>query len=41
MRAREGANMVPIVVATVAVFALGLKPASAEQVSYYDVPRGA
>ncbi len=33
--------MVPIVVATVAVLALGLKPASAAQVSYYDVPRGA
>jgi len=33
--------MVPIVVATVAVLALGLKPASAAEVSYYDVPRGA
>jgi virginiamycin B lyase len=33
--------MVPIVVAAVAVLALGLKPAPAAQVSYFDVPRGA
>src|SRR5664279_275949 len=38
---RVGSNMVPIVVATVAVLALGLKPATAADVSYYDVPRGA
>jgi virginiamycin B lyase len=36
-----GANMVPIVVATMAVLALGFEPASAAQVSYYDVPQGA
>ena len=33
--------MVPIIVATVALLALGLKPAAAAEVSYYDVPRGA
>src|SRR3972149_5126062 len=34
-------NMVPIVVATVAVFALGINQAPAAQVSYYEVTRGA
>src|SRR6202158_3540745 len=38
---RVGSNMVPIVVAAVTVLALGLNPAAAAQVSYYDVPRGA
>src|SRR5664279_3362893 len=38
---RVGSNMVPIIVATVALLALGLKPAAAADVSYYDVPRGA
>ena len=33
--------MVPVIVAAVAVLALGLKPASAADVSYYDVPHGA
>lgn len=33
--------MFPILVATVAVLALGVDPARAAQVSYYDVPRGA
>ena len=33
--------MVPVVVAAVAVLALGLKPASAAEVAYFDVPRGA
>src|SRR5450756_1790513 len=37
---REG-NIVPIVVAAVAVIALGINQAPAAQVSYYDVPRGA
>lgn len=33
--------MVPVVVATLAVFALGSEPAPAAQVSYYEVKRGA
>ena len=33
--------MVPIVVATIAVLAFSFGPATAAQVSYYDVPRGA
>ena len=33
--------MVPVVVAAMAVLALGLHPARAAQVSYYDVTRGA
>ena len=33
--------MVPIVVAAVALLALGLRPAAALEVSYFDVPRGA
>ena len=33
--------MVPIVVAAMAVLALGLNPASAAQVFYYDAPHGA
>jgi len=34
-------SMIPIVVAAVAVIALGINGATAAQVSYYDVPRGA
>ena len=41
MTAGRGTSMVPIVVAAVAVLSLGLKPAAAADVSYYDVPRGA
>ena len=33
--------MVPVIVTAVAVLALGLKPATAAQVSYYDVTQGA
>jgi len=33
--------MVPVIVAAVALVALGMKPAPAAQVSYYDVTRGA
>ena len=40
-RLRWGENMVPILVAAAAVLALGLTPAPAADVKYYDVPRGA
>ena len=40
-RLRWGENMVPILVAAAAVLALGLRPAPAADVKYYDVPRGA
>src|SRR6476620_6201596 len=33
--------MVPIVVATIAFIALGVRPASSADVSYFEVPRGA
>lgn len=36
----KGLNMGPIVVAAIAVFALGIDPAPAAQVSYYEVTRG-
>src|SRR5262245_9399774 len=39
-RLLEG-NMVPIMLVAVAVVAVGLQPAQAAQVSYFDVPRGA
>ena len=39
--ARAGAEMIPIVVAAISLLALGLKPAVAADVAYYDVPRGA
>src|SRR5665213_515168 len=41
MRKKSGAEMVPIVVAAVALLALGLRPAAALEVSYFDVPRDA
>jgi len=40
-RLRWGENMVPILFAAAAVLALGLTPAPAADVKYYDVPRGA
>ncbi len=33
--------MVPIVVATIALIALAVRPASSADVSYFEVPRGA
>ena len=33
--------MVPLVVVTIAVVTLGVRPAQATQVSYFDVPHGA
>jgi virginiamycin B lyase len=41
MRKNRRGNMVPIVVAAVTVIALGINPAPAAQVSYYDVKSGA
>jgi virginiamycin B lyase len=40
-RLRWGENVIPILVAAAAVLALGLTPAPAADVKYYDVPRGA
>src|SRR5262245_36810543 len=34
-------NMVPLVVVMIALVALGVRPAPASQVSYFDVPHGA
>jgi streptogramin lyase len=37
----RGAEMIPIVIAAVALMALGVQPAAATEVTYFEVPRGA